>query len=58
MGSLSKRFNALIAWAESQATPGGELAALVLRGIWIEMEGALDKNILEFEEEPIVAEVV
>ena len=58
MGSLSKRFAALIAWAESQGTQDGQLAALVLRGIWIEMEGALDKDILEFEEEPIVAEVV
>jgi len=57
MGSLSKRFNALIAWAESQATPGGELAALVMRGIWIEMEGALDKDILEFEEAPIAEAV-
>jgi hypothetical protein len=58
MGSLSKRFAALIAWAESRGTQDGQLAALVLRGIWIEMEGALDKDILEFEEEPIVAEVV
>jgi len=54
MGSLSRRFAALIAWAESQGTPGGELAALVLRGIWADLEGTLRKEILEFEEAPIV----
>ncbi len=53
MGSLSKRFNALIAWAESQGTPDGQLAALVLRGIWADIEGSIDKEILEFEEAPI-----
>ena len=56
MGSLSKRFNALIAWAESQGTQDGQLAALVLRGIWSDLEGTLEKRILDFEEEPIVAE--
>jgi hypothetical protein len=58
MGSLSKRFNALIAWAESQGTQDGQLAAHVLRGIWADLEGALDKDVLEFEEAPIVAEAV
>jgi hypothetical protein len=58
MGSLSRRFNALIAWAESQGTQDGQLAALVLQGIWADLEGTLRKEILEFEEEPIVAEVV
>jgi hypothetical protein len=57
MGSLSRRFAALIAWAESQGTQDGQLAALVLRGIWADLEGALDKDVLEFEEAPI-AEVV
>jgi len=57
MGSLSKRFNALIAWAESRGTQDGQLAALVLQGIWADLEGTLRKEILEFEEAPI-AEVV
>ncbi len=57
MGSLSRRFNALIAWAESQGTQDGRLAALVLQGIWADIEGSIDKAIIEFEEEPIIKEV-
>ena len=57
MGSIAKRFNALIAWAESQGTHDGQLAAMVLRGIWADIEGSIDKAILEFEEEPIIKEV-
>jgi hypothetical protein len=58
MGSISKRFKALIEWAESQKTEDGRLAALVLHGIWLDVESALDKSILEFEEVPIIEEVV
>jgi hypothetical protein len=58
MGSLSKRFSTLIKWAESQGTEDGRLAALVMHGIWLEVESALDKNILEFEEATIIEEVV
>ena len=54
MGSLSKRFDALITWAESQGTRDGQLAALVMRGIWNDIEGTISEDIINFEEEPIV----
>ena len=57
MGSLSKRFKVLIEWAESQKTEDGRLASLVMHGIWLDVESALDKNVLEFEEAPIIEEV-
>ncbi len=44
MGSISKRFNALITWAEPQGAQDGQLAALVLRGIWPISRGRLIRN--------------
>ena len=58
MGSYQKRFIALIKWAESQKTEDGRLAALVMRDIWSDLEGALEKEALAFEEAPIAEEVV
>lgn len=48
MGYLETRFFHLITWAETKG-PHGMVAAQLLQSLWQDIQGSLDKEILEAE---------